>query len=737
MRQGKPFQPSAERGRLTELAGDVEKLKEVCFCARSTPAELFKALEDYLCDPSFTAEKLKFLPPFPRVPEDFDLFLRIIHTAFPKRACNANVQWQDLEALKRAPHCRKFGNYHVFFASHDRTPTDWPGTCTRLIHTETYVSLAARDLQPLMDGQTLADQNSAGQGTTANVLPIIAGESGSGKTHLLLTCDVNAITVYVLSLPAELKQANVVDEAGKSPEECWIRKMANFVIAEVLLHLRAPKKWGLRLIIAFDEMGQQGAALRLLCRYRGQVCTLVADACHAESVRMIAAGTGAERFSRPGSLPNSYRVVILKPDPFVWKVFVDRHPELLPTLNINFNVLRGLVGNPRAAVILVGRIHSLIKGHDAVVQATILRSSIDLLLALVASTYKAKSGMSEFLVQETVDHCADAFRAVHCRSAVINEHRLTQLVARCGLITDHRVIQGFDEAEELAAPFHAAKEKNKAEGSLNDVAMVGEKSFHVTPTKGRFTMSAAIGLMILNQFGVLQTNFDTAGEALKELLAAKIALTFALTNTLQEAFEALDIRNPQRISETVLGGRNVVKLPWFTATAQEIEQVAQELKSARAVVITNCEGGPHADVIVAVRGWLGFFQTMDVQAKTNPFADELNTTHMWQDPDWQTAHTVTNELQIITETHRRNPDIVLVVHNDQSSQASPRKVTPVGFTCPDYVHVLDTNSDVLKPFLWPQQAPPQRRTVLPAINSRDLVSSSPPSIPERTGPPSG
>jgi hypothetical protein len=188
-----------------------------------------------------------------------------------------------------------------------------------------------------MRGQALANDNSAGEATTANMLPIIAGESGSGKTHLLLTCDVNAITVYVLSLPAELKHADAaVGSTREAAEKRWIRTMAKFITAQVLDRLRAPEKWGLRLILAFDEMGQQAAALRLLCRYRGEVCTRVAKACHAESVRMIAAGTGVERLSRPGSVPNSYRVIILKPDPFVWKVFVDTHPELFPTLRIIF-----------------------------------------------------------------------------------------------------------------------------------------------------------------------------------------------------------------------------------------------------------------------------------------------------------------------------------------------------------------------------------------------------------------
>jgi hypothetical protein len=124
LQQGTPLQPSAERGRLTKLAGDVEKLKEVCLRANSTPAERLKALEDYLCDPSFTlmSSELENLLPFPRGPEEFDRFLRMIHAAFPKRACGANVQWQDLDALKHAPHCRKFGDYHVFFCVTQQHP---------------------------------------------------------------------------------------------------------------------------------------------------------------------------------------------------------------------------------------------------------------------------------------------------------------------------------------------------------------------------------------------------------------------------------------------------------------------------------------------------------------------------------------------------------------------------------------------------------------------------------------
>jgi hypothetical protein len=59
----------------------------------------------------------------------------------------------------------------------------------------------------LMQDATLPNDNAALVETfmvrgMQSVLPIVAGESGSGKTHLLLTCDSHAFIVYVPCISA-------------------------------------------------------------------------------------------------------------------------------------------------------------------------------------------------------------------------------------------------------------------------------------------------------------------------------------------------------------------------------------------------------------------------------------------------------------------------------------------------------------------------------------------------------
>jgi hypothetical protein len=179
----------------------------------------------------------------------------------------------------------------------------------------------------LMQDATLPNDNAALVETfmvrgMQSVLPIVAGESGSGKTHLLLTCDSHAFIVYVPCLPASLADPPKVPQPKVSQR--WITEMASYVSRPALQGRAPPAAWEqpLHLIIAFDEMGLLPNALRMLCRHRQAVCDLVAQLCGAASVRMIAAGTGVDNATaQPGSGHNTYKVITLKPDPFVWRDF--------------------------------------------------------------------------------------------------------------------------------------------------------------------------------------------------------------------------------------------------------------------------------------------------------------------------------------------------------------------------------------------------------------------------------
>jgi hypothetical protein len=521
--------------------------------------------------------------------------------------------------------------------------------------------------------------------------------------------------------------------------------MANYVSSPVLQGRAPPAAWEqpLHLIIAFDEMGQQPSALRMLCRHRHAVCDLVAQLCGAASVRMIAAGTGVDNATALAvSGHNTHKVITLKPDPFVWRDFVRQaQPALRDTLNMIADVLRGLVCNPRAAVILKQQVQKVIDAHarDVERQSSILRYSMDALLGEVASQYKNMNCLREFNAAQTLWRCAAAFRAVHCPSAEIDEGIIIHLVSKCGLITDHRRRKQYNTAAEFRNAYNTDKLEAKA-----DLERIGKTlEYYLTPKTGRFKMSAAIGLMVLNQFGLLQTNFNsgTSGNALEELVFAKIALAFSLTGTLREALEALKIPVVGIPKNTLgVGFRgNVVQLraehpiakgdvengaepTWVTDEAkEEISIISTELKTARAVVVMNCKGAPHADIIVAVRGWLGFFQTEHVDAETVPFVEELDKTHVRHDKlarfPWPEDDNVTALLRTITGTENRSPHVVFVRSGDQSGNDGP----PSDFEGSVHVCVLDEHSGFLEPLLWPQQAPYQRRTQLTSVEWHPAV----------------
>jgi hypothetical protein len=637
--------------------------------------------------------------------------------------------WQSVHELQATS--IKFGTYRLFFAECEDSMTAWG-------HTR----------QKLMQDATLPNDNAAlvrkfmVRGMQS-VLPIVAGESGSGKTHLLLTCELHAFTVYVPCLPASLADPPTVPQPKVSQR--WITEMASYVSRPVLQGRAPPAAWEqpLHLIIAFDEMGLLPNALRMLCRHRQAVCDLVAQLCCAASVRMIAAGTGVDNATaQPGSGHNTYKVITLKPDPFVWRDFVKQaQPALRGTLNMIADVLRGLVCNPRAAVILTQQVQKVIGAHarDVERQSSILRYSMDALLGEVASRYKNMNSMRDFDADETLWRCAAAFRAVHCPSAQFDEDIIGHLVSKCGLITDHRRRKQYDTAAEFRNAYNTDKLEAKA-----DLERIGKTlEYYLTPKTGRFKMSAAIGLMVLNRFGLLQTNFNsgTSGNALEELVFAKIALAFSLTGTLREALEALKIPVVGIPKNTVgVGFRgNVVQLraehpiakgdvengaepTWVTDEAkEEISIISTELKTARAVVVMNCKGAPHADIIVAVRGWLGFFQTKHVDAETVPFVEELDKTHVRPNKlarfPWPKDANVTALLRTVTGTENRSPHVVFVRSGDQSGNDGP----PSDFEGSGHVCVLDEHSGFLEPLLWPQQAPYQRRTQLTSVEWHPAV----------------
>jgi hypothetical protein len=343
-----PARPQPPAVRRHPDVGDEEKLAKIFADASLPNSARETAVGNYLSDETFQ-EKREHLTYHVRTDEVFKNFLDFLHRVFPYRA--PYPKWRTLQERKDA--CRKFGIYRVVWADRPENMDTWESAILeRLMHTDTYPTATSNLLKPLMK----QDQNA---------VPILAGESGAGKTHHLLTCDVDAVTVYVLSLPGALKSVETVAEELKEAEDLkWVEGVARFVTAAVLKGRVPPSVWDLHLILAFDEMGRQTTAVRMLCRCRDALRRRVKELCNAQSVRLIAGGTGVEMHSRPGSMPDSYELMILKPDPSVWQAYVDSHartPALREALDVISEALPGLVCNARAAVILKRRIEDLIK----------------------------------------------------------------------------------------------------------------------------------------------------------------------------------------------------------------------------------------------------------------------------------------------------------------------------------------------------------------------------------------
>jgi hypothetical protein len=199
-----PARPQPPAVRLHPDAGDEAKLAKIFADANLPDSARETAVENYLSDAKFQKQR-EYFSYHVRTREEFKSFLDLLDRSFPDRA--GKPKWNTLQELKDA--CHKFGEYHVVYA-------DWPenkktfrsAILDRLLHSDTHPTATSDLLRPLM----VRDQYA---------LPILAGESGSGKTHHLLTCDVDAVTVYVLSLPAELESVNTA-EMPEVAQKKWV-----------------------------------------------------------------------------------------------------------------------------------------------------------------------------------------------------------------------------------------------------------------------------------------------------------------------------------------------------------------------------------------------------------------------------------------------------------------------------------------------------------------------------------
>jgi hypothetical protein len=177
-----PARPQPPAVRRHPDVGDEEKLAKIFADANLPDSARETAVGNYLSDETFQSKR-EHLTYHVRTDEVFKNYLDFLHKLFPYRS--PYPKWRTLQELKEA--CHKFGVYHAVWAYQRELMDTWESAILyRLMHSDTYPTATSNLLKPLM----AQDQNS---------VPILAGESGAGKTHHLLTCDADAVTVSRLS----------------------------------------------------------------------------------------------------------------------------------------------------------------------------------------------------------------------------------------------------------------------------------------------------------------------------------------------------------------------------------------------------------------------------------------------------------------------------------------------------------------------------------------------------------
>ena len=492
-------------------------------------------------------------------------------------------------------------------------------------------------------------------------LPVIAGESGSGKTMLAL-CPPDGvpemITLYFNGFHSRQLPRAMDELPTRGKETAMENAFVDEVVSHVRDHLlkgRSPPPDGattLRLNLVFDEMGTRRTELRMLCRLRRNVCEAVRAACNAATVSIMALGTGVNAVgSKVGSDIDTFIVHTLSNDGCVWNNHLDkiRKEAHLSRVSRQLNatteeiaklkVVQQLVGNPRAAMLLRDALTRPIT-NSGDWDAFVLRSCVDRCIMSVAYGYKVLNGLSNLSHDELRMHCADALRYVMCPSTQPSPVEVPELdlVHTYGLLVDLSEVLPGKDPKDPAFTYYT---------SSDGVNMVR------VPKSGRFALSPAIGVMAavyIGAFRPLAISSSTSGEELELAMAMKVALVLTCVHTVAEAHEAMgfdkavgydaadkkSLRREIRVAGECDGevlvhqcihrisrpnsrqrktkanllskdGHSEVK------TIRDALQQAPEASNsnATAVVAINAQGAPYADVIAVAPGLLWLLQLKD------------------------------------------------------------------------------------------------------------------------------
>ena len=300
-----------------------------------------------------------------------------------------------------------------------------------------------------------------------NSLPLIAGESGSGKTWLMLHLPParDAIGIYIpnsalIAAGWNEEQFSTTDsDADRTKRDNHCKDVLVRAIRNVL-PTAATKSFllsdpNITYFIALDELGSVPMFVRALCRVYSDIPKLLKEQFGFGTVRVVAAGTGVDSSCAvAGSLPETYRIITMPSASPVWLKLLEslRSEGSLPaevlTEAEEHPSVKAFSTNARLAAIMFeflratkdARLGSAYLGYNSSPQCR--KAFILQLVRQTAMTYKKMNGLAAIPPQEVDDAFSDALQAVlfpHVFKSTQMVARVTHLIVSLGVITDRAV----------------------------------------------------------------------------------------------------------------------------------------------------------------------------------------------------------------------------------------------------------------------------------------------------------
>ena len=457
-------------------------------------------------------------------------------------------------------------------------------------------------------------------------LPVLQGESGSGKTSLMIGCATNFQeighrqlaegTVVVMVYPTDIPQLEALADTFSYTIQRTYAAVFAAVAAEKMGGIGSElstaryttANFRLRVVIALDEAWALPKVVLNLCRSRLDIAQAVRTSLAVHAVRFVVAGGATPMIQSPGSMPPDYRIIRLAP-PANLVDALHRDLQGVPQRIFDAVVKDEIIGapfvtNPRCAEMVALVAKRLMLPGAASVSQPIPRSvkgMVPAVLAMAAASFKAVSGCSGFTAKEMDECMSEALRyCAHpdlCATAEI-----PACLGLAGLITDYSVVQshfehGHVEYAEERPPYHV-------------ITRIGEgAALTVAKGRSRYRMTAAQVALCSLGYGGAPVVASVRGAVDAAALFCEMRLRAMKGGASLGALVSLfhptaHVASALASASTAYTGVRILRLGNHSLITAELDRAAELIAQGDAVVIVN---GPHqpsclADVVVVTKG---------------------------------------------------------------------------------------------------------------------------------------